>query len=109
MRRGSTTASSRWTWTARLVTRPCATCPLLIYSITHLRYSPTPAGHGHGAATLKGTQPGAAVTVLNALGRPVASGTADASGTAALALPAGLPTGVYLVRAGSKAVRLTVE
>ena len=49
------------------------------------------------------------VTVYDALGRPVATATADANGTAALVLPAGLPAGVYVVRAGSRAVRLTVE
>ena len=62
-----------------------------------------------GAATLTGALPGTVATVFDALGRPVATATADASGTAALALPAGLPAGVYLVRAGSKAVRMTVE
>jgi hypothetical protein len=68
---------------------------------------PNPAPNG--AATLTGAQPGAAVTVFDALGRAGTSATADAAGTAALALPAGLPTGVYVVRAGNKAVRLTVE
>jgi hypothetical protein len=63
----------------------------------------------HGAATLTGAQPDTVVTVLGARGRPVAGATADASGTAALALPAGLPAGVYVVRAGSKALRLAVE
>ena len=63
----------------------------------------------HGAATLSGVQAGAVVTVCDALGRPVTSATADAAGTAALALPAGLATGVYVVRAGAKALRLTVE
>ncbi len=67
---------------------------------------PNPA---HGAATLAGAQPGTAVTVTDALGRPVATATADATGTAALLLPAGLPAGVYLVRAGTRALRLTVE
>ena len=67
---------------------------------------PNPA---HSAATLLGALPGAVVTVLDALGRPVASATADAAGTAALALPALLPAGVYVVRAGSRALRLTVE
>ena len=62
-----------------------------------------------GAATLTGAQPGTVVTVFDALGRPVISATADASGTAALVLPAGLPAGVYVVRAGARAVRLTVE
>ncbi|MBF9223211.1 LamG-like jellyroll fold domain-containing protein, partial [Hymenobacter ruricola] len=62
-----------------------------------------------GAATLAGLAPGTAVAVYDALGRPVASATADASGTAALVLPAGLPVGVYVVRAGTRAIRLTVE
>ncbi|MFD2720055.1 hypothetical protein ACFST9_15125 [Hymenobacter monticola] len=62
-----------------------------------------------GAAILTGAAPGAAVTVYNALGRPVAAATADATGTAALALPAGLPVGVYLARTGVGALRLTVE
>lgn len=60
-------------------------------------------------ATLTGAVPGTVVTVFDALGRPVTSATADAAGTAALVLPAGLPTGVYVVRAGNKARRLTVE
>ena len=73
---------------------------------------PNPA-HG-GAASLTGAAPGTVVTVYDALGRPVATTTADASGTAALALqagsyPVGLPAGVYVVRAGSRAVRLAVE
>jgi hypothetical protein len=62
-----------------------------------------------GAATLSGVAPGAAVQVLDALGRQVLAATADAAGTAALALPAGLAPGVYVVRAGSAALRLTVE
>ncbi|GAA4031654.1 hypothetical protein GCM10022409_14860 [Hymenobacter glaciei] len=68
---------------------------------------PNPAHNG--PTTLTGALPGTVVTVFDALGRLVTSATADASGTAALVLPAGLPTGVYLVRAGSKALRLTVE
>ncbi|GAB3867424.1 hypothetical protein GCM10028824_09790 [Hymenobacter segetis] len=46
---------------------------------------------------------------FDALDRPVLTATADAAGTAALALPAGLPAGVYVVRTGSKALRLTLE
>ncbi|MGI4866411.1 MAG: hypothetical protein ACRYFZ_20970 [Janthinobacterium lividum] len=69
---------------------------------------PNPAPGG-GAATLTGAQPGAVVTVLDALGRPVATVPADATGTATLVLPAGLATGVYVVRTGSQALRLTVE
>ncbi|MBF9222361.1 FG-GAP-like repeat-containing protein [Hymenobacter ruricola] len=62
-----------------------------------------------GAATLTGAAPGTRVTVYDALGRPVATATADAAGTAALALPAAQPAGVYVVHAGSQAIRLVVE
>lgn len=62
-----------------------------------------------GAATLTGTQPGTLVRIFDALGRQVLAATADAGGTAALALPAGHVTGVYVVRVGSKALRLVVE
>jgi uncharacterized delta-60 repeat protein len=68
---------------------------------------PNPA-HG-GTATLTGAQPGAVVTVLDALGRQVLTAPADAAGTAVLALPPGLASGVYVVRTGSQALRLTVE
>ncbi|MBO2007712.1 beta strand repeat-containing protein [Hymenobacter negativus] len=61
-----------------------------------------------GAATLAGALPGAVVTVHDALGRSVTSALTDASGTAALVLPAGTPAGVYVVRAGTRALRLTV-
>lgn len=64
--------------------------------------------HG-GAATLRGAVPGTVVTIFDALGRLVTSAPADAAGTTTLALPAGLPAGVYVVRAGNKALRLTVE
>ena len=60
-------------------------------------------------ATLTGTTPGTPVRVFDALGRPVATATADATGTAALVLPQGLAAGVYMVRAGTHALRLVVE
>ncbi|MCI1190105.1 T9SS type A sorting domain-containing protein [Hymenobacter sp. DH14] len=60
-------------------------------------------------ATLTGAQPGALVQVFDAIGRQVLAATADAAGTAALLLPVGHATGVYVVRVGSKALRLTVE
>jgi hypothetical protein len=50
-----------------------------------------------------------AVQVLDALGRSVYATITTAEGTARLDLPAGLPAGVYIVRAGSQAARLTVE
>jgi hypothetical protein len=56
-----------------------------------------------------GAAPGVAVTVFDAVGRLVLTLPADANGTAALALPAGFATGVYVVRVGSKVLRLTVE
>lgn len=67
---------------------------------------PNPA---HTTATLTGAQPGTAVQLLDALGRTVATTTADAAGVATLRLPAGLPTGVYVVRAGPQALRLLVQ
>ena len=63
----------------------------------------------HGAVTLTGAVPGTLVTVFDALGRLVTSAPADAAGTAALRLPAGLPAGVYVVRCGARALRLVVE
>ncbi|MVN74762.1 T9SS type A sorting domain-containing protein [Hymenobacter sp. HMF4947] len=59
-------------------------------------------------ATLTGVEPGTQVQVYDALGRLVLAATADAAGTAALRLPPGLAQGVYLVRVGSKALRLSV-
>ena len=47
--------------------------------------------------------------MFDALGRQVLAATADARGTAALVLPVGHATGVYVVHVGSKALRLTVE
>jgi hypothetical protein len=67
---------------------------------------PNPA---HANATLIGTAPSTLVQVFDALGRVVLATTTNAAGTALLALPTGLPAGVYVVRAGSQATRLTVE
>ena len=61
------------------------------------------------AATLTGASPNAAVAVVDAVGRCVLTARTDASGTAALVLPAGAATGVYVVRVGSQALRLVVE
>ena len=86
---------------------PVRTVQLTTSPVHQLIIFPNPA-HG-GAATLTGALPGTVVTVTDALGRPVTTATADGSGTAALVLPAGLPAGVYVVRAGARALRLTVE
>nr|GFC25068.1 hypothetical protein [Tanacetum cinerariifolium] len=61
------------------------------------------------ATTLTGAAPNATVQVFDALGRTLATATADASGTAHLALPTGLVPGVYVVRTGTQAVRLLLE
>ncbi|WP_331061324.1 T9SS type A sorting domain-containing protein [Hymenobacter sp.] len=60
-------------------------------------------------ATLAGAVHGTTVTVFDALGRPVATAPANAAGTAALVLPQGATAGVYVVRAGTTALRLAVE
>ena len=67
---------------------------------------PNPA---HASATLTGAAAGVPVQVLDALGRSVLNTVADATGTVELSLPASLPGGVYFVRAGGQAARLTVE
>ncbi|GAB3315876.1 hypothetical protein GCM10027511_26670 [Hymenobacter humi] len=61
------------------------------------------------ATTLVGAAAGTTVQVLDALGRPVANATVDASGTANLALPAGLARGVYVVRTRSQVLRLLLN
>jgi len=61
------------------------------------------------AATLTGAQPGAPVTVYDAVGRQVLAVRADAAGTAVLLLPQERATGVYVVRVGTKALRLSVQ
>ncbi|MDO7877626.1 IPT/TIG domain-containing protein [Hymenobacter sp. ASUV-10] len=71
-----------------------------------LRLYPNPA---NAAVAVAGLRPGAPVQVLDALGRPVARATAEARGTARLVLPTGLAPGVYIVRSGAQARRLTVE
>lgn len=71
---------------------------------SRLALSPNPAQHG--ASYLSGVTPGAAVWVLDTLGQVVRVTTADQAGTAVLA---GLPAGLYLVRASFGTVRLSVE
>ena len=104
---GTTTDANRFD---RL--RPLGTAqplPVLAASLTSpgLGLYPNPAP---GRATaLHGAAPGAAVLVLDALGRQVLTITADATGTARLHLPATLAPGVYLVRTGRQVLRLSVE
>jgi hypothetical protein len=86
------------------VTSPLATAAGQSQPAFSLYPNPT-----HHAATLAGLLPGAPLQVADLLGRTVATATADASGKATLALPASVRPGVYLVRSGTQAVRLTVE
>ena len=72
---------------------------------TALAVYPNPTAQ---ASTLSGAAPGAAVQVVDAVGRRVATVAADAAGTAQL--PATLAPGAYLVQtAGQLPVRLLVE
>jgi hypothetical protein len=75
-------------------------------ALSGLHLYPVPAHH---MATLLGAAPGALVQVLDARGRLATTATADAAGTAILALPAGLASGLYLVRAAGQTARLVVE
>lgn len=61
------------------------------------------------ATTLVGASAGTRIHVLDALGRVISTATADAAGTAELTLPAGAASGVYVVRAGTQALRLLVK
>lgn len=67
-----------------------------------LQVFPNPAA---GCTTPIGAALGAAVEVLDLLGRCVATATAGSDDTTALVLPAGL----YLVRAGAQVTRLVVK
>jgi plastocyanin len=71
-----------------------------------LRAYPTPTT---GPAAVAGAEPYALIAVFDALGRTLLSTRANAAGTASLNLPVGLAPGLYLVRAGTQVVRLTVE
>ena len=67
---------------------------------------PNPAHH---AVTVTGLAPGQSVQVLDVLGRIVLRATVPTKGDLYVLLPVTLPTGIYVVRAGSQARRLVVE
>ncbi|MBO2007959.1 GEVED domain-containing protein [Hymenobacter negativus] len=75
-------------------------------SFTHLELYPNPA---HRDLSVTGATAGAAVEIFDALGRSVLNAPANTDGQARLTLPAGLPSGVYIVRSGTEVRRLTVE
>ena len=70
-----------------------------------LTLAPNPAR----LTALAGARPHTPVAVFDAVGRLALTATADARGTAVLALPAHLPGGVYVVRSVDRAARLVVE
>jgi len=80
--------------------------PVAVPQLAGLSLFPNPT---RVAATLTGAEPGAAVQVFDAVGRLVVDTRADTAGRAALVLPTNVATGVYVVRAGTKTLRLTVE
>jgi len=67
---------------------------------------PNPASR---AATVAGLPAGQRVELLDAVGRLVATATADATGKALLTWPTSVASGVYVLRAGTQARRLTIE
>ncbi|MDQ2769791.1 MAG: FG-GAP-like repeat-containing protein [Bacteroidota bacterium] len=73
---------------------------------TALALFPNPA---HDIITLTGAAPQVPIEVLDALGRVRLVTTAGADGTVSLALPTGLPAGIYLMRSGARVQRLLVE
>jgi alpha-tubulin suppressor-like RCC1 family protein len=83
------------------VVRVVTTVPL-----TKLTAYPNPAGH---QVQIGGAVSQATVEVYDATGRLLFHTIADIAGTATLTLPSGLPAGIYLVRTGEQALRLTVE
>lgn len=62
-----------------------------------------------GQVQIAGLAAGQTVALYDALGKRVAIATMPAAGALQLALPAQLPAGIYLVRAGSQSQRVAVE
>ena len=85
---------------------PLALVAALKEAPAHLTCYPQPA---HAGTIVTGAPAGALLLLTDALGRTLATATANAEGRAELALPAGLAAGVYVVRSGSLATRLLVE
>jgi hypothetical protein len=61
-----------------------------------------------GSALLHGATPHSPIHIVDLLGRLLWTTTADAQGGATLVLPAGLPTGLYMVQAGKATTRLSI-
>jgi hypothetical protein len=73
--------------------------------VTFSRY-PNPA---HQTVTVAGLPAGQSVELFDAVGRIIATGKADATGKTALVWPASVASGIYILRAGTQAQRLTIE
>lgn len=83
---------------ARLVTAPAA---------TGLQAWPNPTKSG--SVQVAGAAPGQTLSLVDVLGRTVARATMPIQGALTWVLPHGLPKGVYVLRAGKRATRLSVE
>jgi hypothetical protein len=83
---------------------PSRTVALCLAS--QLRVFPNPAST---QLTIAGTAAHAAIDIYNATGQLMHRTAADATGMRQVALPTGLPAGVYLVRSGTQAQRFSVE
>ncbi|WBO86744.1 LamG-like jellyroll fold domain-containing protein [Hymenobacter yonginensis] len=85
----------------QVVTRAGQSRPTLTLTL-----APNPT---QGSTTLHGAAASTPVQVYDAVGRLVLTARTAADGSARLVLPAGLPTGVYVVRCGAQAARLVLE
>lgn len=70
-----------------------------------LNVYPNPAT---GSAILHGAAPHSPIQVVDLLGRLLWTTAADAQGGAMLSLPAGLPTGLYIIQAGKATTRVSI-
>lgn len=92
---------------ARMTAGPLTVATGLDQPTASLEVWPNPSQHG--TVWVLGPPPGQRVQVLDALGRKVSIGQMPATGPLALALPAALPAGVYVVRSATQVRRLVIE
>lgn len=92
---------------ARLSAGPLATNGGASQPAAGLVVWPNPGGRG--AVWVQGPAAGAAVEVVDVMGRRVSRSQMPASGPLRLELPAALITGIYVVRSGGQSQRLVLE
>jgi len=80
--------------------------PVALRGASRLSVFPNPAS---AQLTVAGTAAYAAIEIYNVTGQLLHRTAADAAGVRQVALPAGLPAGVYLVRSGTLVQRFSVE